>query len=41
MGIREIQTESHVQRGLNIENSLSQSWEDLSLVVLDYFRVKC
>ena len=41
MGIREIQTESNVQRGLNIENSLSQSWEDLSLVVLDYFRVKC
>ena len=33
VGIREIQTESHVQRGLCIENSLSQSWEDLSLVV--------
>ena len=32
VGIREIQTESHVQRGLCIENSLSQSWEDLSLV---------
>ena len=29
---REIQTERDVQRGLNIENSLSQSWEDLSLV---------
>ena len=41
MGIREIQTESHVQRGLTIENSLSQSWEDLSLVVLHQFRVKC
>jgi len=27
----EIQTEREVQRGLNIENNLSQSWEDLSL----------
>ena len=29
---REIQAERDVQRGLTIENSLSQSWEDLSLV---------
>ena len=28
----EIQTEREVQRGLSIENNLSQSWEDLSLV---------
>merc|ERR1712013_496811 len=27
----EIQTEREVQRGLSIENNLSQSWEDLSL----------
>ena len=33
LGVREIQSERDVQRGLNIENSLSQSWEDLSLVV--------
>ena len=32
LGVREIQSERDVQRGLNIENSLSQSWEDLSLV---------
>lgn len=31
LGVREIQSERDVQRGLNIENSLSQSWEDLSL----------
>ena len=31
---REIQAERDVQRGLNIENSLSQSWEDLSLVII-------
>lgn len=30
--VREIQTERDVHRGLCIENSLSQSWEDLSLV---------
>jgi len=29
--VREIQTERDVHRGLCIENSLSQSWEDLSL----------
>ena len=29
---KEIQSEREVQRGLNIENTLSQSWEDLSLV---------
>jgi hypothetical protein len=28
----EIQTEREVQRGLSMENTLSQSWEDLSLV---------
>ena len=31
---REIQAERDVQRGLNIENSLSQSWEDLTLVII-------
>lgn len=30
--VREIQTERDVHRGLCIENNLSQSWEDLSLV---------
>ena len=30
--VREIQTERDVHRGLSIENNLSQSWEDLSLV---------
>ena len=32
VGKLEIQTEREMQRGLCIENSLSQSWEDLSLV---------
>ena len=43
VGIREIQTESNVQRGLCIENSLSQSWEDLSLVILfaTTYQLKC
>ena len=31
---REIQAERDVQRGLSIENTLSQSWEDLSLVII-------
>jgi len=30
-GVREIQTEQVIHRGLSIENNLSQSWEDLSL----------
>ena len=41
----EIQTEREVQRGLSIENNLSQSWEDLSLVssciVLLLTHLKC
>ena len=32
VGVREIQTEQSVHRGLCIENTLSQSWEDLTLV---------
>jgi len=31
VGVREIQTEQSVHRGLCIENTLSQSWEDLTL----------
>ena len=35
VGKLEIQTEREMQRGLCIENSLSQSWEDLSLVSIN------
>ena len=38
---REIQAERDVQRGLNIENTLSQSWEDLSLVTISSTALLC
>jgi hypothetical protein len=41
IGKLEIATEREIQRGITIEKNLSQSWEDLSLVIVFSLSLNC